>query len=112
MTAPLQDFSRLCLHSITTKPWPLAEAVRALHSAFADALDSAAEDLDRTAIVRALDALTRRRARKSGGAGKLKPHAQVHDRDDLAAQIDYPADMGGHLRHEGDGGVADDFPHL
>jgi sugar phosphate isomerase/epimerase len=28
MTAPLQDFSRLCLHSITTKPWPLAEAAR------------------------------------------------------------------------------------
>ena len=28
MTAPLQDFSRLCLHSITTKPWSLAEAVR------------------------------------------------------------------------------------
>jgi hypothetical protein len=23
MTAPLQDFSRLCLHSITTKPWAL-----------------------------------------------------------------------------------------
>ena len=28
MTGPLKDFSRLCLHTITTKPWPLEEAVR------------------------------------------------------------------------------------
>jgi sugar phosphate isomerase/epimerase len=26
--APLTDFSRLCVHTITTKPWPLAEAVK------------------------------------------------------------------------------------
>jgi len=47
------------------------EAVRALHHAFADHLDDAAEDLDRTAVVRALDALTRRRKRKDG-SGKSK----------------------------------------
>jgi hypothetical protein len=40
-----------------------AEAVRALHFALADALDDAAEELDRAAVVRALDALARRRAR-------------------------------------------------
>jgi sugar phosphate isomerase/epimerase len=28
MTTPLKDFSRLCLHTITTKPWSLDEAVR------------------------------------------------------------------------------------
>jgi sugar phosphate isomerase/epimerase len=27
MAAPLNDFSRLCVHTITTKPWPLDEAV-------------------------------------------------------------------------------------
>jgi integrase len=44
------------------------EAVRALHHAFADHLDDAAEDLDRATVVRALDALTRRRKRKDGSA--------------------------------------------
>jgi integrase len=42
------------------------EAVRALHHAFTDCLDDAAEDLDRTTVVRALDALTRRHKRKNG----------------------------------------------
>jgi len=28
MAAPPTDFSRLCVHTITTKPWPLDEAVR------------------------------------------------------------------------------------
>jgi integrase len=41
-----------------------AEAVRALHHAFLDVLDDPADDLDRTAVVRALDALARRRKRK------------------------------------------------
>jgi integrase len=45
-----------------------AEAVRALHRAFADALDDAAEDLDRATVVGALDGLTRRRKRKAAGA--------------------------------------------
>jgi integrase len=55
-----------------------AEAVRALHHAFADALDDAAEDLDRAAVVRALDALARRRARKNSvGADKRKGAAMI-----------------------------------
>lgn len=36
------------------------EAIRALHRAFVNHLDNPAEDLDRTAVVRALDALIRR----------------------------------------------------
>ncbi|HUL53497.1 MAG TPA: sugar phosphate isomerase/epimerase family protein [Opitutaceae bacterium] len=28
MPAPLRDLSRLCVHTITTRPWPVAEAVR------------------------------------------------------------------------------------
>jgi sugar phosphate isomerase/epimerase len=28
MPDPLRDFSRLCIHTLTTKPWPLEEAVR------------------------------------------------------------------------------------
>jgi sugar phosphate isomerase/epimerase len=28
MASPLKDFSRLCVHTITTKPWPIEEAVR------------------------------------------------------------------------------------
>jgi integrase len=43
--------------------------VRALHYAFAANLDDAAEDLDRAAVVRALDAIGRRRGRKDGRAG-------------------------------------------
>jgi len=56
------------------------EAVRALHSAFADRLDDAAEDLHRAAVVRALDALARRWKRKDGdeakpaGLGNDGPH--------------------------------------
>ena len=54
------------------------EAVRALHSAFADRLDDAAEDLDRTAVVRALDALARRRKQKDGdGAAKVRGMAMT-----------------------------------
>jgi sugar phosphate isomerase/epimerase len=33
MAAPLKDFSRLCIHTITTKPWPIEEAVRHYASA-------------------------------------------------------------------------------
>src|SRR5580698_10170328 len=28
MASSLKDFSRLCVHTITTKPWPIEEAVR------------------------------------------------------------------------------------
>jgi integrase len=55
----IEDWNRL--HLAGRRPRYAAEAVRALHYAFAEHLDDAAEDLDRTAVVRALDALTRRK---------------------------------------------------
>jgi integrase len=61
----IDDWNRL--HLAGRRPRYAAEAVRALHYAFAHHLDNAAEDLDRAAIVRALDALTRRRTRKNAG---------------------------------------------
>jgi len=61
----IDDWNRL--HLVARRPSYAAEAVRALHSAFVDHLDDAAEDLDRAAVVRALDTLTRRRKRKEGG---------------------------------------------
>ena len=66
----IEDWNRL--HLAGRRPSYAAEAVRALHYAFADHLDDAAEDLDRAAVVRALDGLTRRRRRKDGG-GAQKP---------------------------------------
>jgi integrase len=66
------------LHLVDKRPRYAAEAVRALHHAFADHLDSAAEDLDRAAVVRALDALARRHKRKDGSAtGKPKGAAMI-----------------------------------
>jgi integrase len=66
----IDDWNRL--HLAGRRPSYAAEAVRALHVAFAHHLDSAAEDLDRAAVVRALDALTRRRGRKNA-SGTDKP---------------------------------------
>jgi integrase len=72
----IDDWNRL--HLAGRRPSYAAEAVRALHSAFADRLDDAAEDLDRAAVVRALDSLTRRHKRKGGdGAGKAKGAAMT-----------------------------------
>jgi integrase len=72
----IDDWNRL--HLAGKRPSYAAEAVRALHHAFADRLDDAAEDLDRTAVVRALDALARRRKRKDGdGADKSKGAAMT-----------------------------------
>jgi integrase len=62
----IDDWNRL--HLVGQRPRYAAEAVRALHYAFARHLDNAAEDLNRAAIVHALDTLTRRRARKNAGA--------------------------------------------
>jgi integrase len=62
----IEDWNRL--HLAGRRPSYAAEAVRALHYAFADHLDDAAEDLDRSAVVRALDTLTRRK-RKDGADG-------------------------------------------
>jgi integrase len=72
----IDDWNRL--HLAGQRPSYAAEAVRALHYAFADRLDDAAEDLDRAAVVRTLDALTRRRKRKAGdGADKFKGAAMT-----------------------------------
>jgi hypothetical protein len=60
----IEDWNRL--HLAGRRPSYAAEAVRALHRAFAHHLDEAAEDLDRAAVVRALENLTRRRKRKDG----------------------------------------------
>jgi integrase len=72
----IDDWNR---HHLTgRRPSYAVEAVRALHYAFADQLDDAAEDLDRVAVVRALDALTRRRKRSDGdGAHKSKGAAMT-----------------------------------
>jgi integrase len=72
----IEDWKRL--HLTGRRPSYAAEAVRALHSAFADHLDDAAEDLDRAAVVHALDALARRRERKDrSGAEKPKGAAMI-----------------------------------
>jgi integrase len=57
-----------------------AEAVRALHRAFADHLDSAAEDLDRTNVVRALDGLARRRKHRGDFASNKSKGAAMTGR--------------------------------
>jgi integrase len=67
----IDDWNRL--HLARRRRSYAAEAVRALHYAFANHLDAAAEDLDRATVVRALDALTRRRRRKDGGGVTDKP---------------------------------------
>src|SRR5262249_5106248 len=72
----IDDWNRL--HLATRRPSYAAEAVRALHCAFADHLDDAAEDLNRAAVVRALDALTRRSKRKDrDGAEKRRGGAMT-----------------------------------
>jgi integrase len=72
----IDDWNRR--HLAGKRPSYAAEAVRALHYGFVDHLDDAAEDLDRAAVVRALDALARRRKRKEGdGADKPKGAAMT-----------------------------------
>ena len=58
------------LHLAKRRPSYAAEAVRALHRAFAGSLDDAAEDLDRATVVRALDALSRPKERTKQGKPK------------------------------------------
>jgi integrase len=71
LRALIEDWNRI--HLAARRPSYADEAVRALHYAFAKYLDDPAEDLDRAAVVRALDALTRRRKRKDGeGLGKTR----------------------------------------
>jgi integrase len=72
----IDDWRRL--HLVGRRPTYAAEAVRALHSAFADALDDAAEDLDRATVVGALDAPRRRQPRNGKGTSdKPKGAAMV-----------------------------------
>jgi integrase len=72
----IDDWNRL--HLAHRRPSYAVEAVRALHHAFAHHLDDAAEDLDRAAVVRALDALTRRRQLKDrSSASKPKGAAMT-----------------------------------
>jgi integrase len=71
----IEDWQRL--HLVGRRESYADEAVRALHSAFADRLDDAAEDLDRAAVVRALDTLARRRKRKEGDGAKQRGMAMT-----------------------------------
>jgi len=64
----IEDWYRLNLAK--QRPSYAAEAVRALHRAFAGSLDDAADDLDRASVVRALDALGRRKERTKEGKPK------------------------------------------
>jgi integrase len=62
------------LHLAMKRPRYAVEAVRALHHAFADVLDDAAEDLSRAAVMRVLDARLRQNA---DGAGSQKGRAMA-----------------------------------
>jgi integrase len=74
----IEDWNRL--HLASRRASYAMEAVRALHYAFADHLDDAAEDLDRATVVRALDALTRRRKRKDGDGSNKRQGAAMAGR--------------------------------
>ncbi len=80
----IDDWNRL--HLADRRASYAAEAVRALHYAFEDRLDDAAEDLDRGGVVRALDALTRRGQRKDGkgtsrnGGGAIRGRTAAYGR--------------------------------
>src|SRR5215467_532320 len=71
----IEDWNRL--HLASRRASYAAEAVRALHRAFADHLDDPAEDLDRAAVVRALDALARDKRKDGNGAAKPKGAAMT-----------------------------------
>jgi integrase len=74
----IEDWNRLHLARKRTRY--AAEAVRALRCAFADALDDAAEDLNRATVVRALDAIMRRRVRRNAGATDNRTGAAMSGR--------------------------------
>jgi integrase len=68
LTVLFQDWARL--HLIHRRPRYAAEAVRALRRGFANHLDRPAEDLDRAAVVHALDSLSRRHKESHKEKGK------------------------------------------
>jgi integrase len=78
LRALIEDWNRL--HLAGRRASYAAEAVRALHYAFADALDDAVEDLDRAAIVRSLDALTQRRLRRNADGADSRNGAAITGR--------------------------------
>ena len=65
-----QDWARL--HLIHRRPRYAAEAVRALRHGFAKHLDLPADDLDRAAVVHALDSLSRRHKEKGKGKSSIR----------------------------------------
>jgi integrase len=70
LTVLFQDWARL--HLIHRRPRYAAEAVRALRHGFAKHLDRPAEDLDRAAVVHALDTLSRRHKEKGKGKSSIR----------------------------------------
>jgi integrase len=66
----IQDWARL--HLIHRRPRYAAEAVRALRHGFSKHLDRPAEDLDRAAVVQALDSLSRPRKEKGKGKSSIR----------------------------------------
>src|SRR5262252_1576234 len=66
----IQDWARL--HLIHRRPRYAAEAVRALRHGFAKHLDRPAEDLDRAAVVQALDSLSRPRKERGKGTSPVR----------------------------------------
>jgi integrase len=70
----IHDWARL--HLAHRRPRYAAEAVRALHHAFAKHLERPAEDLDRATVVRALDSLSRR-PKDKGRATKAAPRGSA-----------------------------------
>jgi integrase len=74
----IDDWNRL--HLAGRRASYSAEAVRALRHAFTDHLDDAAEDLDRAAVVHALDALTSRHKPKQGDGAKRSRGAAMTGR--------------------------------
>ena len=65
-----QDWARL--HLIHRRPRYAAEAVRALHRGFSKHLDRPAEDLNRAAVVHALDSLSRPLKEKGKGKSLIR----------------------------------------
>jgi integrase len=74
----IQDWARL--HLIHRRPRYAAEAVRALHHGFSNHLDRPAEDLDRAAVVHALDALSRRLKEKGKGKSSIRQGTAIAGR--------------------------------
>ena len=78
LTVLIQEWAQL--HLIHRRPRYAAEAVRALHHGFSNHLDRPAEDLDRAAVVHALDALSRRLKEKGKGKSSIRQGTAIAGR--------------------------------